>query len=909
MTATPTPSTTDTSESPPAQLTPGECAPLLQQLCPACYGGREFGRSFDEGGDIHIALDGNLHHRHLRSVGEGIPFHKSQRFLSKDFVNAVGDRVEQARGKPAKTRTPKVPDEAIDACTESYRAARGDGEKKNSEMYDENGLMALVCRHDIPIFVASIDTPGEQQKYSLALLEALFSMIPQEATVASLYDIGCVLDRSLSSYELLPAQYTSRLQLATSVMHAYGHQWSCQLLYNPRLRDGLGLTDGEGTERLWSRLRGLIGIERHSSSARRLWLLDRQLDCIADDLQTSLGSWQRHRLHTNVQKKETEVSQTFTTDGIPLSTLKEQWKLQCEVQMSACAHAPAHLKKHLTKVLQLQSEIEVVEASIATTKSAIKTLPSAAHATLSIVSTLEKTHNTLKAQAEELYLLLNLPEEFRDLKEVLLEFMQTLILARDLKVHIWKNAVGSFFEWERLDTAIGGRDAAIGTKLHQVTCNSISKRKPALLNGIHKFNGYCATLKNLHKSHYSIPIPKELPTDLNALRDPETSHLWEDVWIEQSDVQSGPLWLADEKVRRGIRAMLHRKCCQEERVRLQREGDNMCRWFREELLAIELALKIPEYACYARLLELRCDDHLHLAKLWASLVLPHSRLDGQIMLVKRALHWSLCPSLPLQPQPFDASPDANESAVSNPAPANTTHVDISEEDEEATLVDAEILTEGPSAHSVYLADVMGADDGESSDEEEGKSADGDQKDKDSDFKMGEIVRKTGKTDGVWAGVNSSTVEMLEMSVEWTVPSPCTSDNDLLPFFAAYPYHTLGRPNAPRAVTSITSTRAYELTDLELRMLDKPTQLNGDCINACAAVLQNLFLFSTSLPSPPSTAQDCTIFTTYLLPKIAESPTSNTAWRFTQSTEYWRRNIWLIPIHMAEFEHWDWPLFM
>lgn len=58
---------------------------------------------------------------------------------------------------------------------------------------------------------------------------------------------------------------------ATSAMHAYGHQWACQLVYNPRLRVGLGLTDGEGVERLWSRLRKLIGITR--SSGVRWFLL------------------------------------------------------------------------------------------------------------------------------------------------------------------------------------------------------------------------------------------------------------------------------------------------------------------------------------------------------------------------------------------------------------------------------------------------------------------------------------------------------------------------------------------------------------------------------------------------------------------------------------------------------------
>lgn len=48
-------------------------------------------------------------------------------------------------------------------------------------------------------------------------------------------------------------------------MHAYGHEWACQLVFNPRLSVGLGLSDGEGTERLWSRMIKLIGIERSSS--------------------------------------------------------------------------------------------------------------------------------------------------------------------------------------------------------------------------------------------------------------------------------------------------------------------------------------------------------------------------------------------------------------------------------------------------------------------------------------------------------------------------------------------------------------------------------------------------------------------------------------------------------------------
>ena len=65
------------------------------------------------------------------------------------------------------------------------------------EKCDDGGQMALVCRHDIPLFLANIDTPGEQQKYAVALIEHLFSLLPPEASAQVLYDVRCVLDRTL----------------------------------------------------------------------------------------------------------------------------------------------------------------------------------------------------------------------------------------------------------------------------------------------------------------------------------------------------------------------------------------------------------------------------------------------------------------------------------------------------------------------------------------------------------------------------------------------------------------------------------------------------------------------------------------------------------------------------------------
>ena len=195
-------------------------ARLLQKRCPACFGGRMTGRSFDEcvtvfsplyvsnsnkflsGGDCHAATDGNFHHRHLARAGDSPSFYDPDYFISKAQVDAVGERIEHARRRPSKLYKPKVPDAAIDECQDSHEAADGRKEKTSGEQFDDRGLMSIVCRHDIALFFANIDSPGEQQKYAVALVEHLYSFLPDIATVVVLYDVGCVLHRSIQLVSL-----------------------------------------------------------------------------------------------------------------------------------------------------------------------------------------------------------------------------------------------------------------------------------------------------------------------------------------------------------------------------------------------------------------------------------------------------------------------------------------------------------------------------------------------------------------------------------------------------------------------------------------------------------------------------------------------------------------------------------
>lgn len=109
----------------------------------------------------------------------------------------VGSRIEGLRKTPKKHCQPRVLDKAIDECESSHTAGSGSTVKTNMDKFNDAGIMLLGCHHDIPLFFANIDSPGEQQKYAIALLEHLYDLIPPSANVTALYDVGCVLDRSL----------------------------------------------------------------------------------------------------------------------------------------------------------------------------------------------------------------------------------------------------------------------------------------------------------------------------------------------------------------------------------------------------------------------------------------------------------------------------------------------------------------------------------------------------------------------------------------------------------------------------------------------------------------------------------------------------------------------------------------
>jgi len=97
---------------------------------------------------------------------------------------------------------PQPPKEVVEACVESFSATQQGLKATGEESDGDKGLIALVCEHDIPIFLANTKTAGEKQYYGLALIHKLFDHLPDNWIIGVLYDVcdNIALFSSFSSY-------------------------------------------------------------------------------------------------------------------------------------------------------------------------------------------------------------------------------------------------------------------------------------------------------------------------------------------------------------------------------------------------------------------------------------------------------------------------------------------------------------------------------------------------------------------------------------------------------------------------------------------------------------------------------------------------------------------------------------
>eukprot|EP00795_Rhopilema_esculentum_P007287 gene7287-12983_t len=143
--------------------------------------------------------------------------------------------------------------------------------KGKNAKYDEKAVLGRICRHGHPKGFISLKH-GERIAYAVYELKRMVEPYKSspEVKLKCMYDIACILDVHLQNNKDYGLEdIFDKIQFGIPIFHSYVHKSRCQVLYSPRRCDGLGLTDGEGIERLWSYLRKFSYMTKEMKSNRR----------------------------------------------------------------------------------------------------------------------------------------------------------------------------------------------------------------------------------------------------------------------------------------------------------------------------------------------------------------------------------------------------------------------------------------------------------------------------------------------------------------------------------------------------------------------------------------------------------------------------------------------------------------
>ncbi|KAH9810020.1 hypothetical protein DFH28DRAFT_903454 [Melampsora americana] len=522
---------------------------LWADKCSRCFGPAESERQVSEK-EPHVifCMDGNFQQRHNTLASNDTPTDSQYPPI---FIPP--SEILDSKGELQST-------DHINPCSDSHRAANDTRNSSTWDRCDDTGLFAAACRHDIPLRVANIFKTGEKQYYPISLIKSIVSDFPNKQ-FGILYDIGCQLEKHMKCRDLLPGD-RGRLSFATSVFHAYVHNWTCQLQYNPRYNELWGLSDGEGLERLWSFLSPLVPPLRTSTRWHRLLAIARRINYYSRGIQDGSAAWLLKRLMvamaTDTECKQTvnDICQKKRPPGDQLYTvefLAQQW----QAQKLALLH-PDETKRsqqlELGKLLCLEDQYNDLWNSVEISpQQSITRLKLTADlskqisdqkkkiGSASIISDLSEPHHHLllkvwhtKAEFRQLYLMLK--EEKRPLEEV----------------------------------RQPGSASKLGHRGEQKVMASLTKKAGKLRPMIETYNKYVKEFNAANTGR----LPLRTITYKELMEAQPDDHFWNDGLFTYGDQP----WATDHYTQVGMRALARQTRAEEEIRRLGWEVRRSMRW-------------------------------------------------------------------------------------------------------------------------------------------------------------------------------------------------------------------------------------------------------------------------------------------------------------------------------------------
>ncbi|KAI9449024.1 hypothetical protein HD554DRAFT_2044479 [Boletus coccyginus] len=245
----------------------------LRNECPAC-----FYRLADEPSltfDWLVSIDGNNSLKRWDTATYGMTPREDSRQprLTYWLTNEEVDRFkyEVPARKTSETNERRDDDWEVNPdansdlfnCVDRWRNARSDQHKKTHSVFEETGIFVVSCRHRFVLLACDMIKSGELAKYPLAIVDRLLLAYASDGGCA--YNIGCAFTKTAENSIIGSRIRNLNLRFMVGSFHGYAHNRLCQLQWYPMYIEGVGNTEGEGCEHIFSASNELARSIRHAT--------------------------------------------------------------------------------------------------------------------------------------------------------------------------------------------------------------------------------------------------------------------------------------------------------------------------------------------------------------------------------------------------------------------------------------------------------------------------------------------------------------------------------------------------------------------------------------------------------------------------------------------------------------------
>ncbi|KAH7101834.1 hypothetical protein BKA62DRAFT_671762 [Auriculariales sp. MPI-PUGE-AT-0066] len=258
-------------------------------------------------------------------------------------------------------------------------------------------------------------------------------------------------------------------------------------------------------------------------------------------MRDDLGRWNVQRAKPILKSREeamfdlrrsgyTLADATVVAENGAILIIQHQWELQRVIQLSVRRLTKPRLTVELETVMKIQDDISRVEDDNEAAEEVLsRCAPSAvARRTRGQLRELRERHVTLKTAADELYDSPSVDHELPQYKDFSRQFVRLLIMDYDAKCIVRHKLIGRFFQWDRLNRAVGGVHTQLSIKDYQRGLGNLYRTRKSTVIALNNYNTLCASLEQIAPAGHNVLLPQPLD-DLSKLRD--SPRLLEDVWI------------------------------------------------------------------------------------------------------------------------------------------------------------------------------------------------------------------------------------------------------------------------------------------------------------------------------------------------------------------------------------------